>query len=73
MFSERLYPLAGTDLAGFLTHAWSEGWLDDYSKEHFLIKAIEGKLENQQCLKHYNANNAGLYHLTKDEFQENFV
>lgn len=30
----------------FLKHAWMDGWLDEYSDEHFLIRAIEDRLED---------------------------
>ncbi len=33
-------------LTGFLKKAWINGWLDDYSDDHFLIKAIENRLTN---------------------------
>ena len=32
-------------LCGFLNTAWIEGWMDEYSDNHFLIKVIENRLE----------------------------
>lgn len=31
-------------LCDFLRNAWRDGWLDEYSADHFLIKAIENRL-----------------------------
>lgn len=30
----------------YLFNAWKNGWLDEYSEEHFLIKALNNKLNN---------------------------
>lgn len=46
MRSQLLFPLKGYEkLCSFLNTAWIEGWLDEYSDNHFLIKAIENRLE----------------------------
>lgn len=47
--SDKQYPLLGLDLAGGLQQAWEEGWLDEYSDNHFLIKAIEKRLDEYGC------------------------
>lgn len=38
------FPLKENILLDFLCSAWKNGWLDDYSDDHFLIKAIENRL-----------------------------
>ena len=70
--SEKPYPLAGLDLAGSLQQAWEEGWLDDFSDEHFLIKAIEKRLEKYPKLFQVPTHLMPLYPIMPDTFQENF-
>lgn len=41
---ETKYPNEELDLAGALKKAWTAGWLDEFSDDHFLIKAIEERL-----------------------------
>ena len=44
---DKLFPLNEyAFLCSFLKYAWEQGWLDEYSEEHFLIKAIESRLDN---------------------------
>ena len=62
------YPLAGIDLPGSLQKAWERGWLDEFSDDHFLIKAIENRLFDYPKL----FNIPTIYPITKDSFQENF-
>lgn len=31
-------------ICSFLKRIWQEGWLDEYSNDHFLIMALEGRL-----------------------------
>ena len=46
MRSQLLFPLKGYEtLCSFLNTAWIEGWMDEYSDNHFLIKVIENRLE----------------------------
>ena len=70
--SEREYPLAGLDLAGSLKRAWENGWLDGFSDEHFLIKAIEKRLEKNPKLFQIPSHLTTLYPVTPTTFQENF-
>ena len=70
--SETDYPLTGLDLAGSLQKAWEEGWLDEYSNEHFLIKSIEGRLTDYPQLYHLTSDLVASYPITKDNFQWNF-
>ena len=44
--SKTPYPMGELDLAGYLKKAWMNGWLDEYSDEHFMIKAIESRITN---------------------------
>lgn len=42
--SQHGFPAKRIDITGFLNHCWTEGWFDEYSNDHFLIKAIEDML-----------------------------
>lgn len=45
MRRETTFPIKGNiKLCSFLNTAWTNGWLDEYSDNHFLIKAIENRL-----------------------------
>ena len=70
--SSTQYPMVFLDLGGFLGKAWKEGWLDEYSDEHFLIKALNGKLEDYRGYHQFIANNVWMYNITKENFQVNF-
>ena len=70
--SDKQYPLAGLDLAGSLQQAWEKGWLDDYSESHFLIKAIEKRLEVYPKFYQMQGYFQYLYPITKENFQDNF-
>ena len=41
--SQHDFPAKRIDITGFLNHCWTEGWFDEYSNDHFLIKAIDEK------------------------------
>lgn len=52
------FPIRNTaNLCSFLQHAWTNGWLDEYSDEHFLIKAIENRLTTFVCREQLIENN----------------
>lgn len=70
--SETKYPLRGSDLAGTLQKAWEEGWLDEYSNEHFLIKALEGRLVDYPRLYSLPSSMPAMYPITENTFQLNF-
>lgn len=40
------FPLDDIPPLEFLRSAWENGWLDEYSDDHFLIKAIENRLDD---------------------------
>lgn len=43
--SETTFPTAFDNiLCAFMKKAWENGWLDDYSYDHFLIMALENRL-----------------------------
>ena len=72
--SEMSYPLFNSiplEECDALRKAWEEGWLDDFSEEHFLIRAINGKLNDFDGKLQYNANNIPLY--SSDNLNENFL
>lgn len=70
--SKTNFPLEDFDLCGALSKAWYEGWLDEFADNHFLIKAIEGRLESFQGFNQFQTNNVALYRINKDNFQKNF-
>ena len=72
MRSDTTFPLSGVDLAGALTKAWTEGWMDEFSDDHFLIKVIEGRLEKHQGFYQFAANDVPIYKINAENFQENF-
>ena len=55
-------------ICSYLKRIWQEGWLDEYSTDHFLIMALDGRLNeftwNEQFLN--NNNNAYYSAITKD-------
>ena len=67
--SETKYPLRGSDLAGTLQKAWEEGWLDEYSNEHFLIKALEGRLVDYPRLYSLPSSMSAMYPIREDTFK----
>lgn len=42
--SDTQFPASCNDFIGFIRTAWEDGWLNDYSEDHFLIKCINNKL-----------------------------
>jgi len=69
--SDMEYPLKGIDLSGTLQQAWEKGWFDEFSNEHFLIKALEKRLNYFPKLYRQPTYNM-IYRITPDNFQENF-
>lgn len=70
--SDTQYPNNNYDLSGALAKAWVDGWMDEFSNDHFLIKAIEGRLEKYRGYHQFVANNASLYQVNEKNFQEIF-
>lgn len=46
MRKDTKFPMEGIFLLDFLRSAWGNGWLDEYSDDHFLIKTIENRLDD---------------------------
>lgn len=69
MRSETPFPIIGEEkieLCSFLYNAWTSGWLDEYSDEHFLIKAIENRLTTFVGKEQLIENNISYQAITKD-------
>ena len=73
--SESTFPLKEDFiLLNFINDIWKDGWLDEYSDKHFLIRAIENRLtdflgEQQLCL-----DNTSIYpFVDKNNFVLNFL
>lgn len=50
----------------YLNKAWEEGWLNDFSDEHFLIKAMKNEVESFVGENQLKENNVRLYELDKN-------
>lgn len=46
MRNGKAFPLDDNPILAFLKRAWDEGLLDEYSDDHFLIRAIENRLDD---------------------------
>ena len=44
--SNNPFPSLDDVTSGYICSMWEKGWLDEYSDEHFLIRAIYHKLNN---------------------------
>ena len=49
-------------ICSFLKRAWQEGWLDNYSDDHFLIMALEGRLNQFTWNEQFLNNNNNVYY-----------
>ena len=56
--SQHDFPAKRIDITGFLNHCWTEGWFDEYSNDHFLIKAIEDRVSDLECKTQMISNNS---------------
>ena len=65
----------GNFLLEYITEMWNSGWLDEYSDEHFLIRAIENRLTDFYGKVQYSLDNTLLYpHVINDNnFTMNFL
>lgn len=59
--SQHDFPAKRIDITGFLNHCWTEGWFDEYSNDHFLIKAIEDRVSDLECKTQMISNNSLRY------------
>lgn len=72
--SESQFPLENNRLLFFLANMWKEGWLDEYSNEHFLIKAIENRLSNYLGKQQLHLDNSLIYpFINEQNFSLNFL
>lgn len=56
MRREKRFPI-DIELCSYLKSAWENGWLDEYSDDHFLIKAIENRLNHFVAIDQLINNN----------------
>lgn len=52
------------EVCSYLKKIWEDGWLDDYSNDHFLIMAIENRLDKFSWEKQFLNNNNNSYYST---------
>lgn len=79
--SETPFPSKDDVISGYLTTIWEKGWLDNYSEDHFLIKAINDRLEDiswADQLVNNNANSiyspvSGNQKINYKRFTSNFI
>lgn len=73
--SESEFPLnRDIILFDFLYNIWKDGWLDDYSDEHFLIRAIENRLTDFIGKQQVNLDNTPMYpEINEDNFILSFL
>ena len=55
------FPLDDSPLTDFLKKAWTNGWLDEFSNDHFLIRAIENRLDDFVGRIQLSTNNWAMY------------
>ena len=73
--SDKQFPIDNNNLLlSFLKKMWEEGWLDDYSDNHFLIRAIENRLTDFLGKLQLNLDNYLLYPISdKNSFVDTFL
>ena len=59
--SESKFPYESDKSLLFLENMWKEGWLDSYSNDNFLIKAIENRLTNFLGKQQLHLDNSPIY------------
>lgn len=55
------FPLEDNPMTDFLKKAWNNGWLDEFSDEHFLIRVIEKRLDDFVGRTQLSTNNLAIY------------
>ncbi len=56
--SENVFPMGDLDLIGYIKNAWIKGWFDEYSDEHFLIRAIKNQITDIEWKTQLMFNNS---------------
>ena len=56
--NENIFPMEKLDLNGYIKKAWTQGWLNEYSDEHFLIRAIENRVTDIEWKTQLILNNS---------------
>lgn len=59
--SDLQFPLADNSCLDSLRMIWEHGWLDDFSENHFLIQAINGRFHNFRTMDQMNDATPNLY------------
>ena len=58
MRHEEAFPNNVVDLGNIFIKMWTDGWLDDFSDDHFLIRALENRIDNLEWKTQLISNNA---------------
>ena len=64
---DKNFPLIENETCAFLKSAWKKGLLNEYAEEHFLIKAIEMRLEDFIAKEQLIENNLNLYGIVRSD------
>ena len=79
--SEKVFPMEDVDLIGYIKNAWTKGWFDEYSNEHFLIRTIENQVTDIEWKTQLICNNSNSIHtplyqnggINFNAFSSNFI
>lgn len=55
------------ELCSYIYDAWTQGWLDDFSNEHFLIRALENRLLDFVGKLQFIANNLNMHNVVQSD------
>lgn len=55
------FPMECSPVTDFLEKAWTNGWMDEFSNEHFLIRAMENRLGDFVGRSQLTLNNFAMY------------
>ncbi len=58
MRHDKPFPASEWDLFSTFENMWNAGWLDSYSDEHFLIRALENRIQDIQWKDQFLNNNS---------------
>ena len=60
------YDICDMEFLGFICEAWNEGWFDEYSEDHFLIKILENRLDSFVGMTQLVNNNLNMWNFVDD-------